>query len=91
LKRRVFAGCDKNQDGFLDCEEMMIFAVLTGFEGSDESWALEYERLCQECRVDLRPGIDIKILMTLVEDKSPFGFYCSNDQLEDFVKVLAEM
>merc|ERR1712003_171416 len=52
LKKRVFRGCDKDGDGYLDKEEMLSLAVLTGFEGSDDSWAEEYARLCRECNAD---------------------------------------
>lgn len=88
LKKRVFRGCDKDGDGYLDKDEMLSLAVLTGFEGSDESWAEEYARLCRECNADKNFGIAQGTLLALLDDQSDAGFYCTDKQLEEMSAAL---
>jgi len=88
LKKRVFRGCDKDGDGYLDKDEMLSLAVLTGFEGSDESWAVEYSRLCRECNADRNIGIAQGTLLALLDDQSESGFFCTDKQLEEMSAAL---
>jgi len=88
LKKRVFRGCDKDGDGYLDKDEMLSLAVLTGFDGSDESWAEEYARLCRECNADRNIGIAQATLLALLDDQSEAGFYCTDKQLEEMSAAL---
>lgn len=88
LKRRVFRGCDKDGDGYLDKDEMLSLAVLTGFDGPDESWAVEYARLCRECNADRNIGIAQSTLLTLLDDQSEAGFFCTDKQLEEMSAAL---
>lgn len=90
LKKRVFRGCDKDEDGYLNREEMMTLAVLTGFDGSDQTWHYEYERLCLECKADYHVGIGRTTLMRLMDDRSSSGFHCTDQQLHEFAAALTE-
>lgn len=42
LKRAAFAACDLDGDGSLDIDEMRLFAVRTGFEGTSAQWEEEF-------------------------------------------------
>lgn len=90
LKKRVFRGCDKDTDGYLDKDEMLSLAVLTGFEGSDQEWSIEYARLCRECNADKAIGIAQVTLLKLMDDQSDAGFYCTDKQLEEMSAALED-
>jgi len=69
---------------------MMTFAVLTGFDGPDEAWAEEYDRLCRECNADKTFGIAQHTLFRLLEDTSDAGFFCTDTQLTEMATALED-
>jgi len=77
----LFANVDANGDGKLHKEEMRSLADLVGFEGSDEEWTEEYEKLCSEHGVVPAHGIPEHIVMQLLEDRSESGCYCTTEEL----------
>jgi len=85
LKRRLFARCDKDGDGWLNKGEMREFAGLVGFEGSDEEWDAEYEKLCRERGARPSSGIPEEIVMTLLDDESDAGCYCTVEEIRELL------
>eukprot|EP00435_Cladocopium_sp_Y103_P073122 s1104_g42.t1 len=47
LKRDAFTCLDKDGNGFLNCEESMVWALATGFDGDDRMWQQQYIELCK--------------------------------------------
>merc|ERR1712151_1104481 len=60
LLEMVFENCDVDGDGNLNESEMLTFAKHTGFDGPDDIWHEEYERLCRYCGV--AAGISLQLL-----------------------------
>lgn len=88
LIRAVFHACDADCDALLSREELLSFSSRTGFHGTGEEWAEEYEELCEENSVEVDSGVDIALFARLVDDDSDTGCYCSDD---DLAAVLAEL
>lgn len=90
LVRKVFAACDADGDGRLKEEELMSFAVGTGFDGSREDWAEEYRSLCRENGCEPADGVDEEVLARLIDDESDTGCYCTNDELRSMLSTLED-
>merc|ERR1719162_1671180 len=88
LKKRLFKKCDKDSDGSLKQNEMRELAALVGFEGTDDEWMQEYEKLCEEQGVTLADGIPQAIVMVLLDDDSDNGCYCTDAEL---IELVADM
>jgi len=89
LKRRLFRVWDKDTDGFLKKDELVVLARAAGFEGSDEEWAAEYPSMCAENKVDPESGFSEQAVMALLDDDSEDGPQCYlSDQ--DLKEILAE-
>lgn len=84
LKRHVFWRCDADTDGFLNREEMLVFATLTGFDGTEIQWRNAYNVLCSECDADPLVGIPEAAMMSLMDDQTDSGFYCTDAELKSF-------
>eukprot|EP00928_Gymnodinium_smaydae_P035569 TRINITY_DN25010_c0_g1_i1.p1 TRINITY_DN25010_c0_g1~~TRINITY_DN25010_c0_g1_i1.p1 ORF type:complete len:723 (+),score=177.78 TRINITY_DN25010_c0_g1_i1:68-2236(+) len=87
LVRKVFQFCDKDGDGYLNKEEMYTFGRNTGFDGSLEEWAGEYEALRDEH--GSARGIDEACLLMLVNDDSDQGCYCTDEELAQMLPASA--
>lgn len=85
LKKQLFASVDANGDGRLQQDEMRSLADLTGFEGTDEEWKIEYMKLCSEHGIDPQYGIPEDVVMELLEDRSESGCYCTTLELRDLL------
>lgn len=90
LIRTVFEACDRNRDGVLDAAEMMAFAVLTGFSGSEAEWREEFRSLYHERRGrGASDGLfDVELFALLVEDQSENGCYCTDEDLRLILTAL---
>lgn len=93
LRRRsllvaAFRTCDADKDGFLNFDEMLVFARYTGFKGHDAEWAREFEQLCVEVGSIPASGIDMSTFEELVNDPSDSGCYCSDAELEQLAIAL---
>merc|ERR1712070_1210226 len=84
----VFKDCDLDRDGLLSKDEMQIFAVATGFEGSELEWDDEFAALCAEHGVACGAGIDIAAFEKLVNDTSGAGCFCSTKELRQISEQL---
>lgn len=69
--------------GCLGSEEMLIFAKLTGFEGSAADWQEEFQSLCQELGAQ---GIDLATFSRLVDDASEQGCFCTDEELRNIIR-----
>merc|ERR1712194_609956 len=81
----VFRECDADKDGFLNEKEMRVFAVHTGFDGSEEEWASEFRLLCDE---QSAKGVNATLFEKLADDTSDGGCYCSDEELRDMLDKL---
>mmetsp|Transcript_50012 Transcript_50012/g.129859 ORF Transcript_50012/g.129859 Transcript_50012/m.129859 type:complete len:849 (-) Transcript_50012:86-2632(-) len=90
LKRLFFLGCDKDSDQHLKKDEMRTLAEASGFEGSDEEWAEEYERMCGDYGADPEKGIPEAKIMSLLDDESDDGLYLDDESLLTIVMQLEE-
>jgi len=84
LKRHVFWRCDQDADGFLNREEMLAFAKLSGFDGTEIQWRTAYRELCNQCQADPEVGVPEATLSELLDDRSEAGFYCTDAELKSF-------
>lgn len=85
LKRRLFRKCDRDEDGFLKKGEMRNLACLVGFEGNDNEWSKEYEKLCSEHRIRPDDGVPLAVVMILLDDKSDNGCYCTDKEIQELL------
>ncbi|CAK9015767.1 unnamed protein product [Durusdinium trenchii] len=75
----VFTALNKSGTGYLNADEMRLFANQTGFEGTDAEWREEFSLLAREC--GSVEGISLNHFQRLANDSSDDGCYCSD---EDF-------
>lgn len=83
IARVVFRECDIDGDGRLGPCELRHFAVETGFDGTAQDWAEEYEALCEERDVDPALGFHEADFLGFVEDDSDEGCHCGEDELRE--------
>jgi len=81
LKRRLFIEVDRDGDGVLNKAEMRLLATMVGFEGSDEDWSEEWEKLCNEHKVELSGGISECIIMSLLDEDSDAGCFVTDKEI----------
>eukprot|EP00930_Biecheleria_cincta_P092427 TRINITY_DN8233_c0_g1_i1.p1 TRINITY_DN8233_c0_g1~~TRINITY_DN8233_c0_g1_i1.p1 ORF type:complete len:2246 (+),score=491.91 TRINITY_DN8233_c0_g1_i1:182-6919(+) len=89
LVRKLFAALDKDKDGHLSALEMKVFADHTGFDGSAEAWAEEFNALCVESGA--AQGVSLVHFERLVDDSSDSGCYCSNDEMNALLEKLTKL
>ena len=63
---------------------MRPFAEQTGFSGSDQEWQQEFDVLCRER--GSTHGIRLDAFVTLVNDSSDDGCYCSDSELRNLLQ-----
>eukprot|EP00930_Biecheleria_cincta_P068753 TRINITY_DN5655_c0_g1_i1.p1 TRINITY_DN5655_c0_g1~~TRINITY_DN5655_c0_g1_i1.p1 ORF type:complete len:1890 (-),score=285.46 TRINITY_DN5655_c0_g1_i1:712-5883(-) len=85
LIRDVFHAFDKDEDGNLAKLEMLEFARLAGFKGSNEEWNVEFAILCESHGAEYQKGISQELFYRLVNDASDSGLYCSDSELQKLV------
>jgi Ca2+-binding EF-hand superfamily protein len=90
LKRLFFLGCDKDSDQHLKKDEMRTLAEASGFEGDDEEWTEEYERMCGDYGADPAKGIPEEKIMSLLDDESDEGLFLDDESLLTIVMQLEE-
>lgn len=61
---------------------MQRFVTMVGFEGSDNEWKDEYKSLCKEWKVEPSKGFTQEAFNKMVDDSSPRGCYCTNEELK---------
>jgi Ca2+-binding EF-hand superfamily protein/predicted GNAT family acetyltransferase len=88
LVKRLFSLCDVDRDGYLNKKQMHEFAQHTGFDGSDEDWAQEFQSLCSFMSCTTAVGIDPPSFARLVDDESDQGCYCTDAELQDMIAKL---
>eukprot|EP00933_Yihiella_yeosuensis_P007764 TRINITY_DN11292_c0_g1_i1.p1 TRINITY_DN11292_c0_g1~~TRINITY_DN11292_c0_g1_i1.p1 ORF type:complete len:798 (+),score=210.56 TRINITY_DN11292_c0_g1_i1:139-2394(+) len=88
LVKSVFSALDLDGDGCLNASEMRPFADHTGFDGSAEDWAAEFETICSEAGSSR--GVPLAHFIKLVNDESDDGAYCTDDELHDLSSKLSQ-
>ncbi|CAJ1425264.1 unnamed protein product [Effrenium voratum] len=83
LIHAVFVALNKNGLGMLSENEMRVFAVHAGFDGSDEEWRQEFQDLLASR--DRDHGLSVLDFEHLVNDNSSTGCYCSDRMLCDLL------
>lgn len=78
----LFNACDADEDGFLDIDEMHVFALQVGFAGNDAEWVEEFADLCVEYFADTQCGLDYSVFEKLVNDDSDCGCHCTDHELQ---------
>jgi len=86
----VFDALDQDGDELLSSRELRRFAELSGFEGDDADWSLEYRLMCREWQVLPDAGIPRDVFTALVTDKSEIGCYCDEARLRVILKSLLD-
>jgi hypothetical protein len=93
LKREVFrvlATYFPKHGLFLTIEGTEKFARETGFKGSSNDWAKEYQSLCLDRGCDPTLGLSFKAFCQFVDDPSDKGCMCSNDELHVIKQLFFE-
>lgn len=86
--RDLFSLLDKNRNGYLDVNELRVFATFQGFDGTAEEWKMDYEELCKEYRLDNTWGVPRESFEVMLEDTSDSGCYCDDDEIMGFLQQL---
>jgi len=86
----VFKGCDCDEDGHLNEQEMRIISNHLGFEGTDEQWSEEFQLLCSENGVDPGSGVGPALAERLLNDQSDSGCFCSDEELRSLLTKLED-
>mmetsp|Transcript_1033 Transcript_1033/g.3515 ORF Transcript_1033/g.3515 Transcript_1033/m.3515 type:complete len:654 (+) Transcript_1033:61-2022(+) len=76
--------------GAISCRHLQRFAVLTGFQGTDEEFEEEFARLCVEWRLPPTASISEQTFFALVDCDQPHGCYCSDVELQGILQKLDE-
>ncbi|CAJ1335917.1 unnamed protein product [Effrenium voratum] len=88
LKLKFFEVLDKDGDGFLKKGEMRALAKLVGFQGDSAEWLEEYSKLCKEVGATPQKGIPKATVLTLLDDTSESGCFCTDKELELLLDTL---
>jgi Ca2+-binding EF-hand superfamily protein len=72
----IFQALDVNTDDLLDLSEMYRYAVLFGYEDTEQDFAEEFERICQ----DPRKGLTLEAFAQLVSDEES-DYHVSEDDV----------
>ena len=92
LIKKVFELCDIDRDGFLDAQEAFTFALMNGFEGTNNEWFLEFASLCNEYSTSPHRGINLAMLANLADGYlGRGGGFCSDKELRDIVATVEAM
>lgn len=86
----VFKGCDCDEDGHLNEQEMRIISNHLGFDGTDEQWSEEFQLLCSENGVDPGSGVGPALAERLLNDESDSGCFCSDEELRSLLTKLQD-
>eukprot|EP00408_Alexandrium_pacificum_P021106 CAMPEP_0171184912 /NCGR_PEP_ID=MMETSP0790-20130122/16027_1 /TAXON_ID=2925 /ORGANISM="Alexandrium catenella, Strain OF101" /LENGTH=785 /DNA_ID=CAMNT_0011649911 /DNA_START=56 /DNA_END=2410 /DNA_ORIENTATION=- len=81
LQRSIFRALDQDGDGRLSCTELMPFAVLAGFDGSEEDWTEDFADLCETHAGGDEGGPTLPCFRAMLDDLSKNGFYCKDEEL----------
>jgi len=71
----------------LSSAEMRCFANLTGFDGGEDDWAVEYTMLCSSYS-GAQSVISLALFEKLVDDETDDGCYCSDEELQGMATKL---
>eukprot|EP00929_Paragymnodinium_shiwhaense_P114846 TRINITY_DN83369_c0_g1_i1.p1 TRINITY_DN83369_c0_g1~~TRINITY_DN83369_c0_g1_i1.p1 ORF type:complete len:282 (-),score=74.42 TRINITY_DN83369_c0_g1_i1:271-1116(-) len=74
--------------GSLDSTAMGVFAMLSGFEGSQEEWIQEFVLLCKELACSPEPGLDKATFFDMVNNPAREDCYCTEEELQDIHALL---
>ena len=91
LIKKVFELCDIDRDGVLDAQEAFTFALMNGFEGTNNEWFLEFASLCNEYSTSPHRGVDLEMVASLADGDLDRGGYCSDKELRDIVAMVEAM
>ncbi|CAK0817309.1 unnamed protein product [Prorocentrum cordatum] len=79
--RRAFRALDVDCKGYLTSDELKTFAGMSGFDGTDADWQVEFGTLCRQWRRSPAEGIDQPFFCAIVDDASERGVYCTDEEL----------
>merc|ERR1712118_167448 len=68
--RTLFTALDSDGDGFLNVNEMKVFAQFTGFTGTDDEWTCEFPLLFDGPTANPAQGVDFELFARLVDNTS---------------------
>ena len=85
LVQSVFQALNRSGSGRLTAAEMRPFAEHTGFDGTDQEWQHEFDKLRRECKGGM---VGFNDFNRLVNDESDAGAYTSDQDLQAFLDFL---
>ena len=88
LIEAVFRALDSGGKGYLTARDMRPFAEQTGFSGSDQEWQQEFDLLRRDRGSS--EGIRLDAFVSLVNDSSDDGCYCSEEELRSLLQARAQ-
>mmetsp|Transcript_92315 Transcript_92315/g.214502 ORF Transcript_92315/g.214502 Transcript_92315/m.214502 type:complete len:603 (-) Transcript_92315:46-1854(-) len=89
LQRAIFRALDADGDGRLGCAELLRFAQLTGFDGSEADWGGEFRDLCAAHADGDPAGPTLPGFRLMLDDTSDDGFHCTDKELAKVCSQLA--
>jgi len=91
LQLQLFDALDRDGNGHLDCSEMWQFAEVSGFEGSWHEWRSEFRIMCRQRGVDRSKGLSSDAFVSLLDDRSQQGCFCTTRELTRIKHELGTM
>jgi len=89
--RTLFKALDSDGDGFLNVNEMKVFAKFTGFTGTDDEWTCEFPLLFDGPTANPAQGVDFELFARLVDNTSEAeGCYCTDAELAKMLKIMQD-
>eukprot|EP00439_Symbiodinium_sp_Y106_P026007 s713_g3.t1 len=87
LKESVFSMFDLDRDGCLGREELWGFARSSpNFDCDEEDWGEVFAELCDDYACDPGEGLSKEAFLTLVDDESEQGCYCTENELQAMLR-----
>lgn len=87
LKESVFSMFDFDRDGCLGREELWAFARSSpNFDCDAEDWGEVFAELCDDYACDPGEGLSKEAFLTLVDDESEQGCYCTENELQAMLR-----
>lgn len=77
-----------DMDGRLQCNELLTFALESGFKGNDDIWDEEYRTICRERSLDPAQGLHEAAFAALLDDTSDAGCFVETDEIKAILERL---
>jgi len=89
LIMKIFESCDADGDRLLNETEMLTFATMGGFKGSQQQWTQDWRTLCTKLKVTVAQGLDLVRFEKVISEGS-CGTYSDQELNAIYLKMQNE-